>query len=239
MQHTLGSAARMAGLSKSTLSRAIKDGKMSAIRSDDTGSYKIEQSELERYLAAVAVIRVTAENRAALQATTQPEHRDFAVLEVEIAGLKQLADLLRSQLSDTMKQQDAWQQQAERLALPRPERPAAETRPATRPAPVPVPQARTWPVQLGNPLAQIWQWLADRLAEVMAGKLDQLDRVTISKPTAPDSLVRFGHGGRVPTGEPRRSEVPQFLLDRERFARELERAPRDATLTENSPSHGA
>ena len=35
MQHTLGSAARMAGLSKSTLSRGIKDGKLSAIRSDD------------------------------------------------------------------------------------------------------------------------------------------------------------------------------------------------------------
>ena len=79
MQHTLGSAARMAGLSKSTLSRGIKDGKLSAIRSDDTGSYKIEQSELERYLAAVAIVRATAENRATLQAATQQEHRDFAV----------------------------------------------------------------------------------------------------------------------------------------------------------------
>jgi len=94
---TLGAAARQTGLSKSTLSRAIRDGKSSAIRRE----------------------------------------RDIAVLEVEIAGLRQLADLLRQladllrqQLSDVTKQRDAWQHQAERLALPRPARPAAETRAA-------------------------------------------------------------------------------------------------------------
>jgi excisionase family DNA binding protein len=118
MQHTLGSAARVAGLSKSTLSRAIKDGKLSAIRCDDTGSYKIEQSELERYAAAVNVVRATAENRAALPERTHQERQAAAVLEAENAGLKQLADLLRSQLRDTQQQRDAWRQEAERLALP-------------------------------------------------------------------------------------------------------------------------
>ena len=61
---------RIRAVSKSTPSRGIKDGKLSAIRSDDTGSYKIEQSELERYLAAVAVVRATAENRATLSGGT-------------------------------------------------------------------------------------------------------------------------------------------------------------------------
>src|SRR6516162_8959942 len=129
MQHTLGGAARMAGLSKSTLSRAIKEGKLSAIRSDDTGSYKIEQSELERYAATMNVVRATAENHAVLQEGTPQERQAAAVLEAEMAGLKQLADLLQAQLRDTQQQRDAWQRQAERLALPQPVGPAAETMP--------------------------------------------------------------------------------------------------------------
>ena len=45
---TLGEAARQTGRSKSQISRAIRDGKLSAERSVETGSFKIEQSELQR-----------------------------------------------------------------------------------------------------------------------------------------------------------------------------------------------
>ena len=45
---TLGEAARQSGVSKSRISRAIRDGKLTAVRSSDTGSYRIEQSELQR-----------------------------------------------------------------------------------------------------------------------------------------------------------------------------------------------
>ncbi|WMS45378.1 hypothetical protein RDV64_23790 (plasmid) [Acuticoccus sp. MNP-M23] len=48
---TLGLAAREAGISKPTLSKAIKDGRLSAERQDD-GSYAIDPSELARYLEA-------------------------------------------------------------------------------------------------------------------------------------------------------------------------------------------
>ncbi len=48
MSYTLGEAAKTAGFSKPTLSRAIKNGKLSAKRLDD-GSYSIDPAELERW----------------------------------------------------------------------------------------------------------------------------------------------------------------------------------------------
>ncbi len=48
--YTLGEAAKAVGFSKTTLSRAIKKGNLSAKRLDD-GSYKIDAAELERWSA--------------------------------------------------------------------------------------------------------------------------------------------------------------------------------------------
>jgi DNA-binding transcriptional ArsR family regulator len=54
MKHTLGSAAKATGLSKSTLSRAIKAGRISATRSD-AGAYEIDPAELHRVFPPIAV----------------------------------------------------------------------------------------------------------------------------------------------------------------------------------------
>jgi hypothetical protein len=45
--HTLGQAAKAAGVSKTTLRRAIENGRLSASRNDD-GSYEIDPAELHR-----------------------------------------------------------------------------------------------------------------------------------------------------------------------------------------------
>ncbi len=100
MHVTLGAAARQSGLSKSTISRAIRDGKLSALRSPDTGSYKIEQSELARYLEATAVARATAETGAPTQSATPP-------------ALRASVNDLRGMLADMTAQRDAWQRMAE------------------------------------------------------------------------------------------------------------------------------
>jgi excisionase family DNA binding protein len=117
MHVTLGEAARQSGVSKSKISRAIRDGKLSAERSSDTGSYRIEQSELQRYLEATSVTRATVATVAEPQSTTPTEQPDTAALNAQIDGLKQIAELLRNQLTDALQQRDRWQQQAERLAL--------------------------------------------------------------------------------------------------------------------------
>lgn len=48
MSYTLGEAAKAVGFSKPTLSRAVKNGKLSAKKLED-GSYQIDPSELERW----------------------------------------------------------------------------------------------------------------------------------------------------------------------------------------------
>jgi hypothetical protein len=52
MHYTLGSAAKATGKSKPTIQRAIKSGKMSAIKNED-GSYIIDPAELHRVFQTV------------------------------------------------------------------------------------------------------------------------------------------------------------------------------------------
>lgn len=51
MAYTLGEAAKATGISKPTLSRAIKNGKISAVQRED-GSYQIDPAELHRVYPA-------------------------------------------------------------------------------------------------------------------------------------------------------------------------------------------
>jgi len=124
MHVTLGEAARQSGVSKSRISRAIRDGKLSAVRSADTGSYRIEQSELQRYLDATQVARATAETVAVGGLATGA---DTAALEAQIEGLKRAGDLLQRALDDALAQRDKWeaafQQHARPPALPQPATP--------------------------------------------------------------------------------------------------------------------
>jgi len=126
MHLTLGEAARQSGVSKSRISRAIRDGKLSAVRSSDTGSYRIEQSELQRYLDATQVARATAETVAMGKLATAP---DTVALEAQIDGLKRVADLLQRQLDDALGQRDKWQEafQQQQRVLPMPQPATPET----------------------------------------------------------------------------------------------------------------
>jgi len=55
MSYTLGKAAKTVGKSKTTLHRAIKSGRISAIKSED-GSYSIDPSELHRVFPPVTPV---------------------------------------------------------------------------------------------------------------------------------------------------------------------------------------
>lgn len=52
MTYTLGKAAKATGLSKPTLSKAVKSGKLSAVKNDN-GSYTIDPVELHRVFPSV------------------------------------------------------------------------------------------------------------------------------------------------------------------------------------------
>lgn len=117
---TLGQAARLTGTSKTTLTRAIKGGRLSATRNDD-GSYTIDPAELSR------VYRVTVETPATVAATgdvardatpARDPHAtpDTRALEAEIEGLKAQLAIMREytaqQIDELKHQRDAWQEQA-------------------------------------------------------------------------------------------------------------------------------
>ena len=121
---TLGEAARQTGRSKSQISRAIRAGQLSAERSAETASFRIEQSELQRWLDATNVIRATVLAGVEENPATGAQH---AALEAQVERFKEAADLLRSQLADALSERDEWREAfKQQRALPPPQ-PAGET----------------------------------------------------------------------------------------------------------------
>jgi excisionase family DNA binding protein len=114
---TLGTASKAVNVSKSTVLRSIRAGRLSATRLE-TGDWSIAASELFRVFEP----NRTGNGAVERHATADPT----AALETEIAGLKQVADLLRAQLDETRRDRDKWADAATVAlrALP----PPAETR---------------------------------------------------------------------------------------------------------------
>ena len=121
---SLGQAARLTGKSKTTITRAIKSGRISAIRRSD-GSYEIDPAELARvYEVRIetpvtvsatgdAVLRATGQDAHGVTLATPREHElgtRLAVAEAELRGLKDMVAELRAA-------RDQWQDQASRLAI--------------------------------------------------------------------------------------------------------------------------
>lgn len=118
--YTLGTAALATGLSKSTIHRAIRKGRISATRHDD-GSYSIDPAELHRVFPPAAIGPEGSGNgsaessvgRSATPADTPETLAKLAALEAEIAGLKSMVQVFRETLDATRADRDAWQRQAE------------------------------------------------------------------------------------------------------------------------------
>ena len=120
---TLGEAARQTGRSKSQISRAIRAGQLSAERSAETASFRIEQSELQRWLDATNIIRATVLAGVEENPATGAQH---AALEAQVERFKEAADLLRSQLADALSERNEWREAfKQQRALPPPQ-PAGE-----------------------------------------------------------------------------------------------------------------
>lgn len=104
MIYTLGQASKATGISKPTLSKAIKNGKISASK-DEKGVFAIEPVELHRVFP-------------------MKHKQPLRTVSVETIGNPQDNGLLQArldaaleQVEDLRQQRDAWQEQAQRLAL--------------------------------------------------------------------------------------------------------------------------
>ena len=115
MPFSLREAAQHAGVSKSTILRAIRSGRLSAARTEDAG-YAIDPAELARVYRPQRAAGQAAERSAgqdATGATVQDNAIDNAGLRAEVEGLRQLLAQMRDQLADVKDDRDGWRKQAE------------------------------------------------------------------------------------------------------------------------------
>jgi hypothetical protein len=131
MRLSLRDAAKHAGVSKTTILRAIKSGRLSAPRNED-GGYSIDPAELFRVYPQGGTGDQMDRNGTGTKDQDAPPLGPEAgppwttwtawtdrttALEAEIAALKELVRRLDLDKEDLKSERDAWKQQAERLAL--------------------------------------------------------------------------------------------------------------------------
>ena len=110
MKYTLNAAAKLSGRAKSTISKAIKDGRLSASK-NEKGGFEIDGAELSRVFPFPVV-----DQSPIPQPNTKSEHEN-KVLEVELKAERQMRERLMSEIEDLKIQRDNWQDQAQTLLL--------------------------------------------------------------------------------------------------------------------------
>jgi len=113
MGYTLGQAAKAVGMSKTSILRSIKAGRISAGR-DEFGQWAIEPCELHRVYPPLADDTGTG-NGTEERGVTGGETALAEASTRAILAEARLSDF-KSMLDDIREQRDRWQQQAERLA---------------------------------------------------------------------------------------------------------------------------
>ena len=123
MQYTAGQAAKVAGVSTATITRAIKRGRLSGSK-DGNGSWRIDPAELHRIYPDA---RAQDDTGVAVQSDAIPLQdsdlqREVAVLEERLRAAEALRSMAEELRAAAEQDRDSWRAQAERLtkALPAP-----------------------------------------------------------------------------------------------------------------------
>ena len=108
MKHTAGTAAKAVGKTKSTITKAIASGKLSAIKNDN-GAWEIDASELYRVYPPTPLETVKIEQNDTLKETDGNSR--------EIEALERLLKAAEEQIDDLKADRDEWRKQANQLLL--------------------------------------------------------------------------------------------------------------------------
>jgi hypothetical protein len=114
---TLGQAAKETGLSKSTLFKAIKSGKLSYIEKNKSG-YKIDPAELFRVFNGNTKIVSGNTQSERLETPGNGQETDYLKRENEL--LRKQIEREREQIEDLKADRDFWRQQATHLLTHQP-----------------------------------------------------------------------------------------------------------------------
>lgn len=123
MAYTLATAAEAAKVTKPTVFRWIRSGKVSAVKAED-GSYRIDPAELHRYLDSVSKDvphREPSQRADALPIAPADALQEALALRYEVEKLKALLDNEKQRSDELRAERDRWAATVERLALPAPE----------------------------------------------------------------------------------------------------------------------
>jgi len=114
-----GQAAKQTGVSKPTISRAISEGRLSAIRRED-GSWGIDPAELARWKESYGHRHGNMSQSAPPSETCETPRLlvQNARVEAELAGAKALLEAERQRAETAERDRDRWH--AAFLALPKP-----------------------------------------------------------------------------------------------------------------------
>jgi len=107
MKYTAGQAAKAAGVSKATITRALQSGKISGLK-DNNGTWSIDPAELHRVFPPVA--HEPPATQSVKQPATPEKLHETGVLERE-------NQMLREALIEARQERDRWHQIAERLSI--------------------------------------------------------------------------------------------------------------------------
>ena len=108
MKHTAGTAAKAVGKTKSTITKAIASGKLSAIKNDN-GAWEIDTSELYRVYPPTLIETVEIEQNDTL--------KEMDGNSKEIEALERLLKAAEEQIYDLKADRDEWRKQANQLLL--------------------------------------------------------------------------------------------------------------------------
>ena len=108
MKHTAGTAAKVVGKTKSTITKAIASGKLSAIKNDN-GAWEIDASELYRVYPPTPLETVEIEQNDTL--------KEMGGNSKEIEALERLLKAAEEQIYDLKADRDEWRKQANQLLL--------------------------------------------------------------------------------------------------------------------------
>ena len=114
--YTLGQAAKAAGYSKSTLSKAVKSGKLSAKRLED-GSYNIDPAELDRWCSSNGHRNgknTQLSTPISNEINTEKIPNDSA-LQKEVEVLREMIEELKSERDYARDQASEWKEQAAKV----------------------------------------------------------------------------------------------------------------------------
>lgn len=112
MAYTLGEAAKATGKSKATISKAIKSGRISAVK-DETGTFQIDPAELHR-VYTLTVSREQNETPERPQANTENDGR-IRELQARLEAANERLTDKETVIADLREDRDKWRQQATAL----------------------------------------------------------------------------------------------------------------------------